>query len=372
MAQMVPRLFWGTVSKQSQRCCGYRQFVARSITSSVYQNKTQDWAATRSQLHTEEQKAEAKLLRPARAENRSSELNIATAKMRDATKAGRYAEAMQMFASIESPDGVLCNAALTACARGQMFARADEIWAQMPQEHKTTVSYGAMIDVSKRRRHGHRAEALFSEMKAAGLEPTVVTVCSMISTYGMVNDHRKAVELFESIESTLLPKSTEDSQRITFSAVMSACARAGDYAATREIFVKMTEVQVKPDQRHFNALLSSCQSNADAATAQGVFDTMVAWQLEPRCEDYTALIGASRGNLPRCIEIFAQMKGAGIPPTRFTYQGMLEAYVLGRDVQGATALIEEGGDVLSAHIQGSRKTESLVKELEIMKNDGAH
>merc|ERR1712039_806254 len=94
---------------------------------------------------------------------------------------------------------------------------------------------------------------------------------------------------------------------------------------------------------------------------------MVAWKLKPRCEDYTALIGSSRQNLQRCNEIFAQMKAAGIRPSNFVYQAMLEAHVLGRDVKGADALIAEAGSLLDSLRVSSRKFQQLLDDVEQMR-----
>lgn len=126
-----------------------------------------------------------------------------------------------------------------------------------------------------------------------------------------------------------------------FVAVMSAFARAGDYAKTRELFVMMTEMGVPPEHMHANALLASCSRAGDIETAQAIFDMMPKWGLAPRVEDYAVMIGIARHNLALCKGFFAEMAQAGITPSGLAYESLLEAHVVAGDRAGARALLDE-------------------------------
>eukprot|EP00928_Gymnodinium_smaydae_P040952 TRINITY_DN27731_c0_g1_i1.p1 TRINITY_DN27731_c0_g1~~TRINITY_DN27731_c0_g1_i1.p1 ORF type:complete len:392 (-),score=68.38 TRINITY_DN27731_c0_g1_i1:107-1213(-) len=284
----------------------------------------------------------------------------ATFRIRDCTRLRQYEEALEVFRQVQQPDGILCSAALNACAKALKYTEAQEIWSSMKSEWKSVVGYSTMIDLCRRLRKVGEAEAFFAEMRAAGLEPNVITYNSLIGVYGMVGQHHKAVETFEKIRHNLLPQASEISQQMCYTAVMSAVARVGDYAKAREYFVAMTEAGVKPNHTHFNTLLTSCAKCELADHAHAILQTMPQWGLEPRIEDYTALLMCCRHDLPRCKGIFEEIRKAGLFINGLTYVTMLEAYVLGRDAPGARTLLEEADAFLDKE---STKVKNLLFQL---------
>merc|ERR1712224_434986 len=120
-----------------------------------------------------------------------------------------------------------------------------------------------------------------------------------------------------------------------------ACARAGKYAETRQLFLELVQSGAQPEHMHFNALMTACAKDADATTASGVFEIMPQWGLQPRTEDYNILISCCRLDLSWCRGVFDQMRQAGVNITSRTYQEMLAAHVSAKDGDGARKLIQE-------------------------------
>merc|ERR1711920_876715 len=105
---------------------------------------------------------------------------------------------------------------------------------------------------------------------------------------------------------------------------MSAFARVGDYAKTRELFVEMATTGTPPSNMHVNALLTSCAKGPDAATAQAIFDMLSSWNLQPRIEEYAILLSCHRYDLPRCQQIIADMRQANLEPTWICFKQLLQ------------------------------------------------
>eukprot|EP00747_Dinoflagellata_sp_TGD_P202591 gnl/TRDRNA2_/TRDRNA2_76113_c0_seq2.p1 gnl/TRDRNA2_/TRDRNA2_76113_c0~~gnl/TRDRNA2_/TRDRNA2_76113_c0_seq2.p1 ORF type:complete len:112 (-),score=13.32 gnl/TRDRNA2_/TRDRNA2_76113_c0_seq2:55-390(-) len=107
--------------------------------------------------------------------------------------------------------------------------------------------------------------------------------------------------------------------------------------------------------------MASCAKGAHGDIAQGIFDIMPQWDVKRQPEDYSILIACNRYNLPRCKEIQATIKEAGLRPNKMGYQNLFEAHVLGGDGSGARALLEEAGSVLDT---SSSKMRDLIEQLE--------
>eukprot|EP00747_Dinoflagellata_sp_TGD_P202590 gnl/TRDRNA2_/TRDRNA2_76113_c0_seq1.p1 gnl/TRDRNA2_/TRDRNA2_76113_c0~~gnl/TRDRNA2_/TRDRNA2_76113_c0_seq1.p1 ORF type:complete len:358 (-),score=52.46 gnl/TRDRNA2_/TRDRNA2_76113_c0_seq1:55-1128(-) len=338
------------------------KLAVRPITVGIAQSKLQDQYLERG--FPDFSKPEQRIDRIAAKEfshERSDALNIATKKISALIKMRKYQEALDIFGEAEERDGILYNGALSACAKSVRYNDASQIWSAMPADWKTVVSYNTMIDLCRRGKRGDQAEELFAEMQAAGVQPNIITYTSMIGVYGMSEQPEKAVQTFESIRETFVAKASDFSKQMIYLAVMSSLARMGDYARTREFFIMMTETGVKPDQTHFNALMASCAKGAHGDIAQGIFDIMPQWDVKRQPEDYSILIACNRYNLPRCKEIQATIKEAGLRPNKMGYQNLFEAHVLGGDGSGARALLEEAGSVLDT---SSSKMRDLIEQLE--------
>lgn len=289
-------------------------------------------------------------LREAPRAERSEALNVATATISNLTRANQFEEALAAFEGSAEKDGTLYGAYFNLCAKALWYSRAMSVWEEIPQEFKTVVSYSTMIDLCRRLKKGNEALALFSEMQASQVQPNIITYNSLINVYSMLDQPDAAVQTFESIKSTLLPAVSPTSQKMAYLAVMSATARAGDYAKTRELFIAMTQdAGLPPEHFHFNALLTSCAHHGYkfSEVAQGVFDTMLQWKLAPRVEDFTILISCLRDDLPRCRAILDEMTRAGVKPVGRTYQELLQAHIIAGDGPGAEALLLEAQGLLN-------------------------
>lgn len=274
----------------------------------------------------------------------------------------RYKEAMEVFHLAEKRDAILFDSALNACAKGLLYDKAEKVWNDMPQEWRSVVSYTTMIDLCKRLKKIQHAERLFNEMRAAGVEPNAITFNSMISAYSAAGQPQKALGTFEALRSSLLPGASVLTKQMSYLAVMSAVARAGDYAKTRELFVAMAADGTPPNAMHVNALLTSCAKAPDATTAQAIFEMLPSWSLEPRLEEYAILLSCHRYDLPRCQQIISDMRQAGVEPTWICFKQLLQAHVLAKDGEGARTLLSQA-DCLDRDSSSVRK---LIAEVDAL------
>jgi len=280
------------------------------------------------------------------------------AEIHEHIRARRYAEALRVFDGVSDPDAPLYSVALNACAKGLLWEDASRIWEKLAPEKRCVVSYTTMLDLCKRLRKVYRAEGLFSEMQAAGIEPNSITYTTMIGVYSAAGDPDKALEVFEIARTAPSADTGIVNKQMMYLAAMSATSRVGDYGRTRELFLKLSEDGIPPTNVHFNALMTACAGVGELATAQAIFDMMPQYGLRPRLEDYIILVSCARFDLKRCLELVAEMEKAGFQLTDRVHTQLLEAYVIAGDGPGAQALLARAGNL----DEKSRKSQRLVAQ----------
>lgn len=273
---------------------------------------------------------------------RASHLILANSKLQAHIKAETFEAGWELFESIPDADAALCNAALSLCAKAAWKDRAWVLWKQMPPASKDIISHGVMMDVCARCHQGQEAEDIFDGMVQAGIKPNLISYNSLVKACAMSKRFERARDIFESIPAELLAGASLKNQRVAYQLVMSACARNADYAACRELFVRMTEASIMPDSGHFNSLMTACASKADAETAQAIFDLMPHYNIVPGAADWTVLISCNKHNLSRCVQLLQLMQESRLSPSGLAYQELLEAHVIAKDGAGARKLLKEG------------------------------
>lgn len=278
--------------------------------------------------------------RPSFKQDRPPHLNKASAEIKACVKSGQFEEAWLLYKSVPDPDDALCSAAISLSAKAVWKERGWEVWNSMANGTKTVVTYSAMLDLCARCKQVDRAEHIFQDMQQAGMEPNLISYSSLINVYAMCGQPDRALQVFQTIPEGLISAADVQTKQVIFQSVMIACARAGDYAGCRNLFIQMTELGVQPNNAHFNALLTACASGRHSDIASAIFEQMPHYGLTPDVVNWTILLSCNKHNLSRCLEIVEEMRLASVPPSPLTYQELLEAHVLAQDGAGAQKLLE--------------------------------
>merc|ERR1719512_419213 len=147
----------------------------------------------------------------------------------------------------------------------------------------------------------------------------------------------------------------------SFSAVISACAKAGDLVAACQHLADMTEAGVPADVVVYGCVLDACASKADAPRAKRIFEQMKAQGVKPNVVAYASLArpSARKGDWQEVERIQAEMEGDGVPLNDYFLHALLSAYASARPRQSARAeatfrhAISRGVEV-NVHVLGAR------------------
>eukprot|EP00928_Gymnodinium_smaydae_P074061 TRINITY_DN57146_c0_g1_i1.p1 TRINITY_DN57146_c0_g1~~TRINITY_DN57146_c0_g1_i1.p1 ORF type:complete len:358 (+),score=45.87 TRINITY_DN57146_c0_g1_i1:78-1151(+) len=337
-------------------------FQSRGVTTKMHRFKMEERKHGGERDFMEDNR-EKRRLRSPRQGVRSHHLSELDSELKKMMASRRYEDAWEAFESSKvDADLFLTTTALQLCARAAWPDRAWTLWEKLGA--KDVVAYTAMIDVCARAMQPDRAEHLFAEMRQMALAPNIITYNAMINAFGTSEQPQRAKETFASIPPDVFSGSNLANKQAAYLAVMTACARAGDYASCRGLFSQLTASGIQVVNGHFNALLSACAKHEHAGIAQGVFDLIPQYNLKPSILDWNILLSCNRSDLPRCIEIVEQMRLAKIEPTGHTYMELLAAHVLAKDGQGARQLIEDMGKF--GRVATLRKMKRLLRETQAL------
>jgi pentatricopeptide repeat domain-containing protein 1 len=112
---------------------------------------------------------------------------------------------------------------------------------------------------------------------------------------------------------------------------------------------------VQPDVITYSALISACEKGAQWQRAMEVFKEMKTAGVKPDDITYSALISACEkgAQWQRAMEVFKEMKAAGVKPDAITYSALISACEKGAQWQRAMEVFKE---MKAAGVQPNRPT----------------
>ncbi|PKA56639.1 Putative pentatricopeptide repeat-containing protein [Apostasia shenzhenica] len=330
-------------------------------------------------------------------------------------KSGRLDEARHLFDQMPHRDGVTWNTLIAAYARAGRFPDALSLFHRRPDLHFSSVPWSSLI--SGFSRHGRAADALrlFRHMLAVGLRPDPYSLggylrscsalpslfagelahalsvksslsadpfvaASLIDMYSKCGQAATASDVFVSVPTELR------SNRVLWTAVITALTSKGDYPSAMESFRLMRTDGLSPNEFTLPGVLTACaaelvldygwQVHALAIRtgldgSQYVQSSLVS--LYAKCSDFASakmvlrsaecddpvswnslIVNCSRSALyGDTLHLFAEMRRRDIPTDEFTFPSALNSLAAGQDSSSGEALhclIHKAGFVTYQHV----------------------
>jgi pentatricopeptide repeat protein len=207
--------------------------------------------------------------------------------------------------------------------------------------------------------------ACLKALERAGIEPNVFVITAWITACQKAGEPEKALDAYDYMRSLGVKPSV-----ITYNSLISALAPGRDSYAARntndrgdlaiarmkdafKVFDTMREEGVEPDKFTYSAMISACARAGDAEQAFGLFARMPR-HIRPDGHIYNGLILACEkvGDLQRAFAVAADMRRQRIPLDDFTYPVLLTLCGQGGDGRRALALLRD------MRTQGVARTEN--------------
>ncbi|PKA56220.1 Pentatricopeptide repeat-containing protein [Apostasia shenzhenica] len=249
-------------------------------------------------------------------------------------RCGSLDYARSLFDSMVDKDGVSYSTMISGYMAYGFVDRAMELFDQIPNPVLST--WNAVIAGQVQNNRFSCVLDLFRSMPSVSFRPNAVTVSSALPAvsyysnllsvrqmhcYAIRSDFDRNVFVATAIIDAYAKSgflegankvfvSTKSSSVIVWTAIISAFAVHGDANAALAIFWEMLDKKMKPDSVTFTAVLSACAHAGEVHEARRIIDlVMPKCGISPEAEQYACLVGAlsRKGMLENAVEVINSM-----------------------------------------------------------------
>ncbi|CAN0854260.1 Pentatricopeptide repeat-containing protein At4g32430, mitochondrial [Linum grandiflorum] len=212
----------------------------------------------------------------------------------------------KVFQELDHREIITWNALISGYAQNGMSQAAIQTFMCAVSEVKPNQytfgsvlsAIGAAEDVSLR--HGKRCH---SQIIKLGLNTDPVVSSALLDMYA------KRGSMFES--ERVFSETTQQTQ-VSWTSMISAYSRHGDYESVMIWFKRMLAAEVEPDSITFLSVLTACGRKGMIDTGRQIFDSMIKdYKIEPSPEHYSCMVDmfGRAGRLEEADEIVKQIPG---------------------------------------------------------------
>eukprot|EP00850_Spirogloea_muscicola_P019843 SM000200S05833 [mRNA] locus=s200:210594:216975:- [translate_table: standard] len=194
-------------------------------------------------------------------------------------------------------------------------------------------SYSAAIRCAGRLGQVTEAEALWHEMRDAGIVQTIYTYNCLIDAHASAGDVEKCRRIVAELEARSMPL-----QPCTLNILLKAHVRSKDAEGAAEMLKGMQQAGVVFDEVGYNSVLEACVRGRKADRALQLCSDFMRTGFLPSATTFATLLRAA-GHLREAAavnKVLSDMEAAGCPHDQVTYRCAVHAYV--RCGEGGVAL----------------------------------
>ncbi|KAK9115538.1 hypothetical protein Sjap_014485 [Stephania japonica] len=247
---------------------------------------------------------------------------------------GNIEEAKKLFDAMPERSVVSWNSMLAGYGKCEDYEGAYRVFNEMPR--RDVASWNAMIACYAQCGKSREALSLFDEMKALGVKATEATVVSLLSAcahlgaldqgsslHKYIDEHKieigtitgtALVDMYARCGSLSLAWqvfcSMEDKDVFTWNTIIAGNAMHGYAKEAHELFKKMQESGIWPNDITFVALLSACSHAGMVEEGQRLLACMSStYSIEPKVEHYGCVIDllSRAGHLEEAMDLIEAM-----------------------------------------------------------------
>lgn len=245
-------------------------------------------------------------------------------------------------------DVVTVSTLIACCERLGDWHRAQEVWRWMESQglEPDTICYNTMISCMERSNQPDRALAVFEDMMEAGVagsSATYATLCDVFAKQGKWEKLRTAVQVKEWMEAQ-----GEDPAQLTYAQLMEKASQGGNWRKALELFDGMesslTITGSQPNVVTYSAAIIACARLADWQRAVQLKDQMLARGLPATPIVYNSVLAACEAacQLEAALDVLDEMRVGGVPRDQYTYSTLISCcYRMGDQLDAAMRLFAE-------------------------------
>lgn len=208
----------------------------------------------------------------------------------------------------------------------------------------TSITLGCLVEALAANGDPESAHALIKEVLADPQTRSVVnavTYCSVVKGFSHRKQFDRVWALYqEMLEVGLQPQFSS----VTYNTLVDACSRCGEVSRTPALLAEMVKQGIEPNLVTYSAVLKGyCQENRLDKAFELVEIMKQSPHVRPDEQTYNTLLdGCARQSLyKQGMEVFEDMRKAGVRPSNFTLSILVKLANRGRQLEVAFELCEE-------------------------------
>ena len=262
------------------------------------------------------------------------------ANLQQAVEAAEVATALEGLGLEGLRDAKEFNMAIAAWARARRPARAVALLQQMRAAgvQPAILSFNLAISACGKGALWEEALALLKEMGSCGLEPDVISYNSAISACEKVGRWQEALALLDEMHAR-----GPEPDVISFSAAISACEKAGRWEHALALLDEMPRRSIEPNAFSFNAAISACEKGSQWERALSLLEDMQSRGLKPDVISYNAAMSACKRSAQweRALSLLDEMQARGLEPDVISFNAAILACEEAAQGARARGLLDE-------------------------------
>lgn len=235
-----------------------------------------------------------------------SELNVANSFVTMYAKFESMADSTKIFEELECREIVSWNALISGYAQNGLFQEALKTFLSARMELRPNqYTFGSVLSAigaaeSISLRHGQSCHCYLTKL---GFNTDPIVSGALLDMYAKRGSISESLRVFSEIP---------ERSQVSWTAIISAHARHGDYESVMGMFKDMERETVKPDSITFLSVLTACGRKGMVDKGSEIFDLMVKTHLiEPSSEHYSCMVDmlGRAGRLKEAEEFLGQIPG---------------------------------------------------------------
>jgi pentatricopeptide repeat protein len=256
---------------------------------------------------------------------------------------------MKMRSMGLTPNKTSYNMILDACVKADNLEAVEKWFIRFIDDGQTPdeVSYATMIYAHAKHGATEQAEKWLQQSLNAGVQPNIVTYNSLIfacsrrgdiagaekwayeaeknDLSARVSNHTVLVDAFaesgDESPAGKMSSSKVEPNVVTYSAMIDACAKAGDRVRAERWHRRMLERGLQPNGYTFSSVIAACAKAGDVVAACQYLEDMEKAEIHADIVVYGSVLNAcsKAGDVDRAKKIFQQMQSSGIRPNDFAF-----------------------------------------------------
>jgi len=255
-------------------------------------------------------------------------------------RAGRVADAEQVFKNCPSPDVVTFTTLMKTFSEFDRFEAAKGLFEDMKRFgiNPSLVTYSVMIDCLGKAGDLVGAQMIVDEMTIRGLSPNVVCYTSLIRGYAQKGDLSGVLFLLKSMEESRL-RPTERS----FCEVIDALASSGKFDGAELMVEKMRDADMSLGIVAYNTLLKLYNSQKNVGKVRQVFEELVLNGNQPDEVSFNTYINAlgEANDMTGAECAFLEMRARNVAVDVVTWNTILKIFAAKGELESSLAVVQE-------------------------------